>query len=91
VHYSVWHSIPQIDIEAAFVQRRTSEPKPSQLIQAFWRPNMGDGNQPFSWLEVVLILILVLLIVVALNALLGPYFRAEVLPMLCERYELFCP
>jgi len=52
---------------------------------------MHDGNQPFSWIEVVLIVVLVLLILIALNALLGPYVRSEILPMLCERYELFCP
>jgi hypothetical protein len=52
---------------------------------------MDDGGSPVSWLEIVLVIILLLLVFSILNTLLRPYVETVILPGLCERYELFCP
>jgi hypothetical protein len=52
---------------------------------------MDEPRSSFTWLEYLLILILVIMVLLSLNALLGPYVRTEVVPQMCTRYDLFCP
>jgi hypothetical protein len=52
---------------------------------------MDNGGSPISWLEIVLIVILLILVFASLNSLLRPYINTVILPRLCAQYGLFCP
>jgi antibiotic biosynthesis monooxygenase (ABM) superfamily enzyme len=52
---------------------------------------MDDDGSPVSWLELLLILVLLFLVFSTLNTLLRPYVETILIPALCERYGLFCP